>query len=165
MFTLRKSQSQVDFVEFVSPLPLSECIKRLQLPNGIDSDVTNSITIGESDGDHCTFRLRVQRPRRGLFDLTIYGVLERLDYGTTQVRIARDYTQHLAATWFITALTVFIGVVGALITQNLFMLALPIGFSIVLYLVERHNYNQIIQMVKTLLDTQNLGEKVNRKQL
>jgi hypothetical protein len=161
MFTLPKSQAQVEFMEFVSPLPLGECVKRLQLPNGINADVTNSVVIGESDADHCTFRLRVQRPRRGLLDLTLYGVLDRLDFGTTQVRIAKDYTQHLTATWLITAVTVVMGVLGALLTQNIFMLALPIGFSVVFYLVERNNFNQVIQLIQSMLEARSSDAKAN----
>jgi hypothetical protein len=145
-------KSQQPYLDFLSALPLGECIERLQRREGKSADVMTHVQIGEADADRCTFQMRVQRAKRGLLDMTVYGVLERQDYGTTRVLVATEYVQHLATTWLITALTVLMGVVMALMTQNIFMLALPIGFSVVFYFVERHNYKQVVHLIETTLE-------------
>ncbi len=152
-------QSQ-PYIHFTASLPMGECLARLQKRDAPNSSIQTAFVIGEANPDHCSFQMRVQRVKKGLLDLTIYGVLNRQDYTTTQVVIAKQYTQHLTGIWLITAVSAVMGLIMALLTQSILMLALPIGVSIVVYLVERHNYQQVIQMIQETLDARTPDDKV-----
>lgn len=162
MFWFRKSKP---YYEFHAPLPLGECVVRLQNRSATHTrEMTTTVTVSESDADHCVFQMRVQRARRGVFDLSVYGVLNREDATTTQVLLATEYTQHLAALWLITALTVFMGVLAVLVLQNVFMLVLPVAVVLALYLIERSNYQQVIEMIEAMLEI-NSSAKVKNSEV
>src|SRR5262245_1409090 len=99
------------YLEYHSPLPLGECLNRLQKLKGESKASIIEVKVGDVEADFCKLQMHVQRRGRTPADLTVYGALDRSEQSVTRVQIAQRYTQHLNMTWLITALMAVVGAV------------------------------------------------------
>jgi hypothetical protein len=140
-----------NLADFLAPLPLETCVERLNGRHGKFFAYQTGVYIRQRDSDYYEYRLRVLKELgRSSTHVSVVGTLQWQDATTTRVTIRRsaEFELHPLA---ILGVSLVLGIVFALLIQNIIALVFMLGIGAVTAYTEYSKYNEVVDMIHETL--------------
>lgn len=151
-------------VHFLAPLPLEECLERLEKRQGTFFNIEIDVLSHQIDVNQFNLQIPVNRKDKNAFDITVYGTLQRQDAANTLVRISQHYTQHPPSGGVLVVMLLLLGFTLLLAVQNIVALVFPLLAAFTFFAAGRDNFKEIAHMIEETLGARTSNDKAKNNE-